>query len=82
MYETKTNLHFFNGLFWLYMTAAQKFTSPVKPALLGFHFALADYNSPTEIDTTSLSRVFKKGDIFNPLKQSSAYIDFLLERFK
>ncbi len=55
-----------------FMTAAQKFTSPVKPALLGFHFALADYNSPTEIDSTSLSHVFKKGDIFKPLKQSSA----------
>ncbi|MEP6926290.1 MAG: OmpA family protein [Ginsengibacter sp.] len=51
---------------------AQKFTSPIKPALLGFHYGLVDYNSPNEIDTTSLSRVFKKGDIFKPLKQSSA----------
>ena len=51
---------------------AQRFTSPVKPSLLGFHYALVDYNSPTEIDTTSLSSVFKKGDIFKPLKQSSA----------
>jgi OOP family OmpA-OmpF porin len=55
-----------------YTAMAQRFSSPVKPALLGFHYALADYNSPTEIDTTSLSSVFKKGDIFKPLKQSSA----------
>ena len=65
----------------------QKFSSPVKPSLIGFHYALVDYNSPTEIDTTSLSDVFKKGDIFKPRKQSSAitlsywkglnkYIDF------
>jgi hypothetical protein len=70
-----------------YSTMAQKFSSPVKPSLIGFHYALVDYNSPTEIDTTSLSDVFKKGDIFKPRKQSSAitlsywkglnkYIDF------
>ncbi|HVZ96479.1 MAG TPA: OmpA family protein [Chitinophagaceae bacterium] len=66
---------------------AQNFSSSVKPSLIGFHYALVDYNSPTAIDTTSLKQVFKKGDIFNPAKQSSAltisfwkglnkYIDF------
>ena len=56
-----------------YTTMAQKFSSPVKPSLIGFHYALVDYNSPTEIDTTSLSDVFKKGDIFKPCKQNSAF---------
>lgn len=66
---------------------SQKFLSPVKPSLIGFHYALVDYNSPNQIDTTSLKQVFKKGDIFNPTKQASAitisywkglnkYIDF------
>ena len=30
-----------------YSASAQKFLSPVKQSLLGFHFALVDYNSPT-----------------------------------
>ena len=70
-----------------YSASAQKFLSPVKQSLIGFHFALVDYNSPTQIDTTSLKQVFKQGDIFNPTKQSFAisvsywrglnrYIDF------
>jgi OOP family OmpA-OmpF porin len=70
-----------------YSASAQKFLSPVKQSLIGFHYALVDYNSPNQIDTTSLKQVFKKGDIFNPTKQSSAltisywrglnkYIDF------
>ena len=52
-------------------TIAQKFTSPVKPSLLGFHYTLVDYNSPNRIDTSSLKDVFKQGDIFRPIKQSS-----------
>ena len=52
---------------------AQNFLSPVKQSLIGFHYALVDYNSPTQIDTTSLKQVFKKGDIFNPTKLSSAF---------
>lgn len=56
-----------------YSAFAQKFLSPVKQSLIGFHFALVDYNSPNQIDTTSLKQVFKKGDIFNPTKQSSAF---------
>ncbi len=40
---------------------------------MDFTIALVDYNSPTQIDTTSLKQVFKKGDIFNPTKQSSAF---------
>ena len=51
---------------------AQRFTSQVKPALFGFHYGFVDYNSPNEIDSTSLSKVFKKGDIYNPVKLSSA----------
>ncbi len=60
-------------LFASFTTIAQRFTSPVKPALLGFHYALVDYNSPNEIDSTSLKDVLKKGDIFKPRKQSSAF---------
>jgi len=56
-----------------YSLLAQNFLSPVKQSLVGFHYALVDYNSPTQIDTTSLKQVFKKGDIFNPTKQSSAF---------
>ena len=52
---------------------SQKFSSEVKPALLGFHFTLVDYNSPTRIKNTSLDSTFKQGDIFKPLKQSSAF---------
>ncbi len=51
---------------------AQMFTSPVKQSLIGFHYGLVDYNSPSAIDTSSLNSVFKKGDIFKPIKQSSA----------
>src|SRR4026209_497151 len=54
-----------------YSTMAQKFTSPVKPSIIGFHYGVVDYTSPTEIKNTSLSDVFKKGDIFDPTKQSS-----------
>ncbi len=53
-------------------TFAQKFLSPKKPALLGFHYSLVDNNSPKAIDSTSLKDVFKKGDIFNPRKQASS----------
>lgn len=52
--------------------SAQKFTSPVKPSLFGFHYSLVDYNSPNQIDSTSLKDVFDKGDIFKPRKQNSA----------
>ncbi|MEO8764523.1 MAG: OmpA family protein [Ginsengibacter sp.] len=52
---------------------AQKFTSPIKPSLIGFQFSLADYNSPHEIDSTSLHHVIKRGDIFKPSKQASAF---------
>ncbi len=51
---------------------AQRFLSPVKPSLIGVHFALVDYNSPAQIDSTSLKDVFKKGDIFRPSKQAPA----------
>jgi OOP family OmpA-OmpF porin len=56
-----------------FTTTAQKFSSPVKPGLFGFHYSLVDYNSPNEIDSTSLSSVLKKGDIFRPRKQASAF---------
>src|SRR5436309_2990331 len=52
---------------------AQRFASEVKPSLLGFHFTLVDYNSPTRIKNTSLDSTFKQGDIFKPLKQASAF---------
>ena len=52
---------------------SQRFSSPIKPSLLGFHYALVDYNSPTEIKNTSLSDVLKKGDIFKPSKQATAF---------
>jgi OmpA-OmpF porin, OOP family len=52
---------------------AQRFSSPIKPSLVGFHYTLVDYNSPGRIDSTSLNEVFKQGDIFKPLKQSSAF---------
>src|SRR5215210_6493504 len=52
---------------------AQKFLSPKKPALIGLHFTLVDYNSPKFIDSTSLKNAFRKGDIFNPNKQSPAF---------
>ncbi|MEP6615726.1 MAG: thrombospondin type 3 repeat-containing protein, partial [Ginsengibacter sp.] len=52
---------------------AQRFSSPIKPSLVGFHYTLVDYNSPARIDSTSLSDVFKQGDIFKPLKQSSGF---------
>lgn len=60
-------------IFLSYSASAQKFVSPVKQSLIGFHFALVDYNSPSQIDTTSLKQVFKKGDIFNPTKQNIAF---------
>ena len=70
----KQRLTFFFLLIGMgFTTMAQKFTSPVKPALIGFHFSLVDYNSPTEIDSTSLHDVIKKGDIFKPGKQASAF---------
>ena len=56
-----------------YTVMAQRFSSPLKPSLIGLHYSLVDYNSPTQIDTTSLSQVLKKGDIFNPKKQASAF---------
>jgi OmpA-OmpF porin, OOP family len=56
-----------------FTSMAQKYSSPVKPSLLGFHYALVDYNSPTEIHNTSLSDVFKKGDIFKPHLQAPAF---------
>ena len=37
---------------------AQRFSSPIKPALLGFHYTLVDYNSPALIDSTSLRSRF------------------------
>ncbi len=52
---------------------SQRFKSPIKPALAGFHFTLVDYHSPNRIDSTSLREVFKQGDIFKPTKQSSAF---------
>lgn len=52
--------------------SAQKFTTPIKPSLFGFHYSLVDYNSPNQIDSSSLKDVFDKGDIFNPRKQNSA----------
>ena len=63
----------FAMIFLSYSVSAQNFSSPIKPALLGIHYALVDYNSPTQIDTTSLKNVLKKGDIFNPSKQASAF---------
>src|SRR5258706_2578077 len=52
---------------------SQKFAYEVKPSLLGFHYSLVDYNSPTLIKNTSLSSTFKQGDIFRPKKQSTAF---------
>jgi OOP family OmpA-OmpF porin len=52
---------------------AQRFSSPIKPSLVGFHYTLVDYNSPKLIDSTSLSHAFKQGDIYKPLKQASAF---------
>jgi outer membrane protein OmpA-like peptidoglycan-associated protein len=49
----------------------QKDTS-LKPQLFGLHLTLVDYNSPALIRKTSLKEVIKKGDIFNPSKQSLA----------
>jgi len=51
---------------------AQRFLGPVKPSLVGVHLALVDYNTPGQIDTSSLKDVLKKGDLFRPYKQSYA----------
>jgi outer membrane protein OmpA-like peptidoglycan-associated protein len=53
--------------------SAQKFPYSTKPALIGLHYTLVDYNSPTLIKNTSLKEVLRRGDIFNPKRQSSAF---------
>lgn len=59
-------------IFFCIPAFAQKFISDTKPSLIGFHFSLVDYNSPTLIKQSSLSKVFDQGDIFKPSKQSTA----------
>lgn len=63
---------FLISLFPCFVSCAQKFTSAVKPPIIGFHFSLVDYNSPNRIDTSSIKEVFAQGDIFNPGKQNAA----------
>ena len=64
-------------IFLLFISAfcvsAQKFPYSTKPALIGLHYTLVDYNSPTLIKNTSLKEVIRRGDIFNPKRQSSAF---------
>ena len=66
---------------------AQTPFSPVKQDAFGFNIGFVDFTSPAEIDTSSLSSVFKNGDITRIFQKSPAisvsywkglnkYIDF------
>lgn len=47
--------------------------SPVKSDAFGFNFGFVDFTSPTSLDTTSLSSLFKNGDITHFTKMSPSF---------
>ena len=49
-----------------------QFLSPKKPSLIGIQFTLVDNYSPQQIDSSSLSKVWKQGDIYDIGKMAPA----------
>jgi outer membrane protein OmpA-like peptidoglycan-associated protein len=71
-YHVQKRILFALFLLFVIEVFGQNNISPLKPQLFGLHLTLVDYNSPTLIRKTSLKEVIKKGDIFDPSKQSLA----------